>query len=136
MAQYEKLLEFLFIFSIRVKKKMDECQLKWEHCEKILADELNKDINGVPLNQLKVDEQVSKVKIYTFFYEDQKPFLEFMLNHREELFTNDYGLLDTLNEFQDYLIISEWKPWSFFMFVNHDTEQYKSEFFLSIWFYW
>ena len=86
---------------------MEECQLKREHCEKILADELNKDINGVPLNQLKVDEQVSKVKIYTFFYEDQKPFLEFMLNHREELFTNDYGLLDTLNEFQDYLIISE-----------------------------
>ena len=86
---------------------MEECQLKREHCEKILADELNKDNNGVPLNQLKVYEQVSKVKIYTFFYEDQKPFLEFMLNHREELFTNDYGLLDTLNEFQDYLIISE-----------------------------
>ena len=50
---------------------MEECQLKREHCEKILADELNKDINGVPLNQLKVDEQVSKVKIYKFFYEDQ-----------------------------------------------------------------
>ena len=53
--------------------------------KKILADELNKDVNGVPLNQLKVDELVSKVKIYTFFYEDQKPFLEFMLNHIEVL---------------------------------------------------
>ena len=45
---------------------MEECQLKREHCEKILADELNKDINGVPLNQLKVDEQVSKAKSIHF----------------------------------------------------------------------
>ena len=86
---------------------MEECQLKREHCEKILADELNKDINGVPLNQLKVDEQVLKVKIFTFFYEDEKLLLEFMLNHRKELFTNDYGLLDTLNEFQDGFTIAE-----------------------------
>ena len=78
---------------------MEECQSKREHFEKILADELNEEIDGVALNQLKVDEQVSKVEIYTFYYEDQKPFLEFMVNHREELFTNDYGLLDTLTEF-------------------------------------
>ena len=86
---------------------MEECQSKREQCEKVLADELNKDINGVPLNQLKVDEQVLKVKIFTFLYEDEKPLLEFMLNHRKELFTNDYGLLDTLNEFQDYFTIAE-----------------------------
>ena len=107
MAQCEKLLEFLFIMSIRLKKTMEECQSKREYYEKILADELNEEIDGVALNQLTIDEQVIKVKIFTFFYEDQKPVLEFMLNHRKELFTNDYGLLDTLNEFQDYFTISE-----------------------------
>ena len=86
---------------------MEECQSKREHYEKILADELNEEIDGVALNQLKLDEQVIKVKIFTFFYEDEKPLLEFMLNHRKELFTNDYGLLDTLNEFQDYFTIAE-----------------------------
>ena len=86
---------------------MEVCQSKREHYEKILADELNEEIDGVALNQLKLDEQVIKVKIFTFFYEDQKPLLEFMLNHRKELFTNDYGLLDTLNEFQDYFTIAE-----------------------------
>jgi len=75
--------------------------------KKILADELNEDIDGVAMNELKVGEKVSKVKILTFFFEDQKPFLECMLNHREEFFTNDYGLLDTLNKFQDHFTISE-----------------------------
>ena len=86
---------------------MEECQSKRGHYEKILADELNEEIDGVALNHLKVDQQVLKVKIFTFFYEDEKPLLEFMLNHRKELFTNDYGLLDTLNEFQDYFTIAE-----------------------------
>ena len=90
--------------SINFKTK---CQSKPEYYEKILADELNEEIDGVALNQLTIDEQVIKVKIFTFFYDDQKPLLEFMLNHRKELFTNDYGLLDTLNEFQDYFTISE-----------------------------
>lgn len=86
---------------------MEECQSKREHYEKILADELNEEIDGVALNQLKLDEQVIKVKIFTFFYAEEKPLLEFMLNHRKELFTNDYGLLDTLNEFQDGFTIAE-----------------------------
>ena len=68
---------------------------------------MNEEIDGLALNQWKVDEQVIKVKIFTFFYEDQKPLSEFILNRRKELFTNDYGLLDTLNEFQDYFTISE-----------------------------
>ena len=85
---------------------MEECQSKREYYEKILANELNEEIDGVALNQLTIDEQVIKVKIFTFFYEDQKPVLEFMLNHRKDLFTNDQGL-KLLNSLRNGKIVLE-----------------------------
>ena len=89
------------------KKRMNECNIRRAHYEKVLLEELDENIDGEALSRLKVDQHVILLKIFNFFFQKKKDLFEFMLNNRDNLFSNDEGILHVFNVFQDYKLYIE-----------------------------
>lgn len=106
-VKVEELLDLVRRLIDGTRKSMKKCQTRRFQYEKVLSDELDEKIDREALNSVKVDHHLILLKIFNFFNEKKKNLFEFMFQFKDELFSNDGGILHVINVFQDYKVYLE-----------------------------